>query len=84
MGTQNNFDLADASNPYGHLWMSVLRQAMEDATLPTNSPEERLERREARKWLRYPGSEVGSVRWVCEVLGLNHEALLTEFGRRAK
>lgn len=78
----NSFDLTPGLDCYSHLWMAVLRQAMDDATMPPNTTEAVIERREARVWLRDAGEHIGSVQWICDVLNIKLEAILSEFDKR--
>lgn len=80
--TPSSFELTPTLDAYGHLWMAVLRQAMDDATMPPNTAEAVLERARARTWLRDPAEGVGSVQWICDVLNVKLEVLLSEFNRR--
>jgi hypothetical protein len=67
---------------YGHLWMAVLRQAMDDATMHTGSREAAVARSAARQWLRSQEDGVGTVQWICDTLNIRMDILLREFQRR--
>jgi hypothetical protein len=73
---------------YGHLWMAVLRQAIDDATIKssttTTADESRVVRFRARMWLKDADDFVGSLRWICNILGLDPQRILTEYERRTK
>ena len=74
----NSFDLTPALDAYGHLWMAVLRQAIDDATIEPIT----LEGRRARLWLRQRVEHVGSLQWICDVLHIEIDSILAEFTRR--
>lgn len=79
--TPASFDLTFL-DAYGHLWMAVLRQAMDDATMPPSNEEMIVERRRARMWLRDRTGGIGTVQWICDQLNINMEPVLKEFQRR--
>lgn len=79
-----NSDLTPGLDAYGHLWMAVLRQAVDDATVPAHNRNHVYERRTARAWLRADGVFVGSCRWICEMLGLEVDVIRSEMARRLK
>ena len=84
----NSFDLTPGLDAYSHLWMAVLRQAIDDATMslrtPTAETESAAERAAARRWLQANGSETGSLQWICDVLNLRIELIRREFNRRRR
>jgi hypothetical protein len=79
----NHFDLSPVLDAYGHLWMAVLRQAIDDATIDPTTSEGKVERRRARIWLRERADYIGSLQWICDVLNIKADLILTEFERRS-
>lgn len=79
-----NFDLTPGLDAYGHLWMAVLRQAVDDATVPAQCRDHRKERGAARDWLKSDELTVGAVRWICRILNLDVEAVRHEYTRRIR
>lgn len=79
----NSFELPDNLDAYGHLWMAVLRQAIDDATMAPTTGEARVERRRARLWMEEKADPVGSMQWICDVLNIEVHTILAEFKRRA-
>ena len=80
----SSFDLTPGLDAYSHLWMAVLRQAIDDATMVATAEESAFERASARRWLRAQGSDVGSLQWICDVLNLKIELIRSEFRRRCR
>ncbi len=64
--------------------MAVLRQAIDDATMPAPASEAAIERAHARAWLRAEGAEPGTLQWICDVLNLRIELIRAEFKRRCR
>jgi hypothetical protein len=79
----SSFDLTPALDAYGHLWMAVLRQAIDDATMEPTTSEARVEQRRARVWLKQAADYIGSLQWICDVLNIEVRLILDEFKRRA-
>jgi hypothetical protein len=82
--TPNSFDLTPGLDAYSHLWMAVLRQAIDDAAMSAAAPEAAIERAHARRWLRADGSEPGTLQWICDVLNLRIDLIRSEFTRRCR
>lgn len=79
-----NFDLTPHLDAYGHLWMAVLRQAIDDATVPAHNRDHVEQRRAARIWIRSDGWAIGSCRWICKLLNIDVDDLRHEFMRRLR
>lgn len=82
--TPNNFDVTPRLDGYSHLWMEVLRQALDDATARRTSAETAVETRLARRWLNEDGAQIGSLRWICDVLNISIDVIRKEFRRRSR
>lgn len=78
----SSFELPDNLDAYGHLWLAVLRLAIDDATMEPTTSEARVERRRARLWLEQDADKIGSLQWICDVLNLEIRDILREFHRR--
>lgn len=87
-----NSDLPE-SNEYTQLWLAVVALAIEDAVAPVveipetgvrglTYTEDQWTQRRARLWLQSTESGVGSLEWICAVLGLSAEAIRDEYRRR--
>lgn len=79
-----NFDLTPGLDAYGHLWLAVLRQAIDDATVPAHNRDHVKERTAARAWLRSDEFAIGAARWICRLLNIDIEDLRDEFARRLR
>jgi hypothetical protein len=77
----------DRLTPEQRLWMAVLERAMEDALGHVICPsyksyDVRSAQQDAREWLFADRIDIGSLRWVCDHLGLSVKAVREEFKRR--
>lgn len=79
-----NFDITPGLDAYGHLWLAVLRQAMDDATVPAQNRDHIKERLEARDWIKSDEFVIGSCRWICRLLNIDIDDLRHEFLRRLR
>jgi len=84
MGTPNSYDLTTGLDAYGQLWMATLRQALDDAATNARFGEGRANRRDARAWLRAVDTTIGSLQWVCDVIGIPAERVRKEFKHRLR
>jgi hypothetical protein len=84
--TANHCDLLPGGDAYAQLWMAILRQALDDATYhrhsKTGSSEAVANRADARKWLRAEITSVGSMQWICDLIGIPAERVRSEFEER--
>jgi len=84
--TANRYDLLPGGDSYAQLWMATLRQAVDDATTHshklTNASEGAAYRSEARAWIRAVDTNVGSLQWICDVIGIPAERVRSEFEER--
>jgi len=71
---------ADLSNydAYSQLWMAVLQKAVADATSPATP----AEASEISEWLRSYNASPGSLIWICDILGIDAEAVREEVFNR--
>lgn len=67
-----NFDVPEL-DPLGQLWFAVLTQSIEDA-LSFSLDESTVAA--AKRWFRSEREDVGSFRWVCNVINIDAEAIL--------
>ncbi len=58
----------DDDEPYRALWSSVLYLAIRDCNRKGNA-------RAALHWIYAPHDEVGSLRWICDMLDLDYQKL---------
>lgn len=79
-----NFDITPWLDAYGHLWMAVLRQAVDDATVPAQNRDHWTVRRDARSWLKSDKWHTGSCRWICRLLNIDVDDIRDEFTRRLR
>ena len=80
----SSFELPDNLDAYGHLWLAVLRLAIDDATMKPTTSEAIVERRRARLWLEQVADRVGSVQWICDILNIDVAVIIAEMKRRAR
>ena len=82
----NNHELtAFDGAPYMQLWLAVLRQAVDDATMvDALGPEAADYRVRALTWLHADLVSVGSLQWICDCLGIDPERVRTEVRRRRR
>jgi hypothetical protein len=69
-------------NPYRALWAAVLWQAITDCTKTG-----REDGWQAMRWINSTEDGIGSMRWICDMIGLDHARLQmrcqTREGRKA-
>lgn len=58
------------------LWAAVVRESWLDLyPMGTMTLDKAQNRHDAKEWFAHEGVEVGSFRWVCDILGLNPEKM---------
>jgi hypothetical protein len=82
--SENAYDLTPGLDAYGHLWIAVLRQAIDDATIEPATSEMLVERRRARLWIRERADYIGSLQWICDVLNIDAAKIIEEFESRTQ